>query len=437
METCITPLDAWIGQKIDCQAKLTRQNLETYQLEKLRETLDFVRARSQFYRQRLSRAPRDITGLSDLSQFPFTTSEDLRTQGRQFLCVSQDDIHRVVTRDTTGTTGQPKRLYFTQADQELTVDFFQAGMSTFTAPGDQVAIMLPCERVGSVGDLLAAGLRRLGANPLKYGFVRSFPHAAEMLRAENVDVLVGIPVQALQLARLCPGMKLKSVLLSTDYVPDAIARAIERRWECTVYNHYGMTEMGLGGGVECQAHRGYHLREADMYFEIVHPVSGEPVAEGELGEVVFSTLTRKGMPLIRYRTGDISRFIPGACPCGTALKSMERIRNRAGASILVGAGERITLSALDEKLFAIEAVLDYAAILIHGKAGNILKLKVVTGECMPADLFDEISQAVDAIPAISHARAAHELDLKIEFEKDRPVTPHPIKRTITEEITDA
>ena len=96
------------------------------------------------------------------------------------------------------------------------------------------------------------------------------------------------------------GLRLKSVLLTTDYVPEAIVEFVERLWRCTVYNHYGMTEMGLGGGVECQARRGYHLREADLYFEIVNPQTEMPVVEGETGEVVFTTLTRRGMPLIRY-----------------------------------------------------------------------------------------------------------------------------------------
>ena len=97
-----------------------------------------------------------------------------------------------------------------------------------------------------------------------------------------------------------------SVLLSTDRLPRAVIGAIEKAWGCDVYDHYGATEMGLGGGVDCRTHTGYHLREADFYFEIVDPLTGIPVSDGESGEVVFSTLTRTAMPLIRYRTGDVS-----------------------------------------------------------------------------------------------------------------------------------
>ncbi|MEN6409202.1 MAG: DVU_1553 family AMP-dependent CoA ligase, partial [Anaerolineaceae bacterium] len=361
MEFQITPLDSWVNQKIANPAQLTRKALEEYQLERLRETLDLVRKKSPFYLKHLSAAPNSIASLSDLAQFPFTTPQDLREHGLQFLCVSQDEIQRVVTLDTTGTTGQPKRLYFTQEDQELTLDFFHVGMTTFTAPGDKVLILLPCERTGSVGDLLATALQRLGAHPIKHGIVRDVSHTLEVIRAEKIDSLVGIPIQTLELARRSRETRLKSVLLSTDYVPNALARAVERAWGCVVYNHYGMTEMGLGGGVECQARRGYHLREADMLFEIVHPQTGIPVADGETGEVVFTTLTRNGMPLIRYRTGDFSRFIPGKCPCGTNLKTLERIRTRITGMVPLGTGGQLSIADLDEALFSIEGVYDYQA----------------------------------------------------------------------------
>ena len=116
------------------------------------------------------------------------------------------------------------------------------------------------------------------------------------------------------------------MLLSADNVPDAISNELRRIWGCEVFTHYGMTEMGFGGGVECEARNGYHLREADLYIEIVDPETGRSVSQGDPGEVVFTTLTRRGMPLIRYRTGDVSRFVPGPCPCGTVLKTLARVK---------------------------------------------------------------------------------------------------------------
>jgi phenylacetate-coenzyme A ligase PaaK-like adenylate-forming protein len=370
--------------------------------------------------------------LSDLSRFPFTTPEDIRQHGLQFLCVSQDEIQRVVTLDTSGTTGQPKRLYFTKEDQELTIDFFQVGMSTFTAPEDKVLILLPCERRGSVGDLLAIALLRLGCQPIKYGIVHDPDEPLSIIENEKVNVVVGIPTQILGLSRYGRKIKLKSVLLSTDHVPDSLKRAVELEWDCQVYNHFGMTEMGLGGGVDCQAKRGYHLREADLFFEIVAPETGLPVAEGEYGEVVFTTLTRRGMPLIRYRTGDISRFIPGECPCGTCLKTLESIRFRAAGKILVGSSGKLTIADLDEVLFSFHEVSNFTASLIHDSGMNTLKLKVYTDENEGSDLVHRINHSLDAIPLIHSGKAGKSLAIQIETSRESPFSLPPSKRSIQE-----
>jgi phenylacetate-coenzyme A ligase PaaK-like adenylate-forming protein len=160
----LTPIHPWIAQKIGCTSpELTQEAIADYQLQKLQETLDLCRSKSPFYRQKLAGLPIQLASLADLQAFPFTTADEVRERPLSFLCVSQSDIERVVTLDTSGTSGAPKRLYFTAADQELTRDFFHIGMTTFTAPGDRVLILLPCERPGSVGDLLDQALAWLGA----------------------------------------------------------------------------------------------------------------------------------------------------------------------------------------------------------------------------------------------------------------------------------
>ena len=109
-------------------------------MRKLNETLALARSKSPFYRQLLETMPQSIASLDELHNFPFTTSDDIRRHPLQFVCVSQDEIQRVVTLQSSGTTGEPKRLYFTRDDQELTIDFFHRGMSTFTGAGDRVMI---------------------------------------------------------------------------------------------------------------------------------------------------------------------------------------------------------------------------------------------------------------------------------------------------------
>ena len=109
---------------------------------------------------------------------------------------------------------------------------------------------------------------------------------------------------------------------------DVFLQELIRVWRCRVNEHYGMTETALGGAVGCPVPGGYHIWASDLYYEIVDPDTGLPLPEGEEGETVVTTLMREAMPLIRYRTGDISRFVPGPCPCGSVLPRLERVRSR-------------------------------------------------------------------------------------------------------------
>ncbi len=396
----ITPLDSWIHNKISAnKIDLSRQEIEAYQIRKINETLALARGRSPFYRQLLAGMPDAITSLDEFSRFPFTTPADIHLNPLPFVCVSQDEIERVKTLMSSGTTGEPKRIYFTADDQELTIDFFCVGMSTFTKPGERVLILLPGETPGSVGDLLRLGLIRLGAEPIPYGPVRDPGDALETMHTHQADCLVGSPTQVLGLARRwLPTMhKPHSVLLSTDYMPAAIEKTLKEVWGCEVFDHYGTTEMGLGGGVECMAHRGYHLREADLYFEVIDPQTGKLMQDGIYGEVVFTTLTRRGMPLIRYRMDDKSRFIPGDCPCGTKLKMMEKVSGRFGGFVSVG-DEVLKLPEFDEALFPIPGLLNFSVTVDCN--GTKAYLFVETQMLFDANCTNLVEQALKTIPSI-------------------------------------
>ncbi|MCL2227976.1 MAG: AMP-binding protein [Oscillospiraceae bacterium] len=323
----ITPLDKWICGKLGF-SQLSSDELCRYRLGKLRENVCYARAQGKFYREKL-RDFGDVVSFDDFEKLPFTMPEDVSQNPHDFLCVPLDDISRIVTLSTSGSTGKNKRLFFTSEDLELTIDFFHHGMSTFTAPGDRVMIFMPGQSAGGVCDLLVRGLGRLGANSFVYGAISDFGDARRAALDFCPTVLVGLPKQMNRLAEESMGdLCLKSVLLASDFISPSFVSAIEGAWSCKVFMHYGLTESGLGGAVSCAAHEGYHMREADLYFEIIDPVSGEVLPSGELGEIVFSTLTRKGMPLIRYRTGDISRIIAGRCACGSAIRRFDQIADR-------------------------------------------------------------------------------------------------------------
>jgi phenylacetate-coenzyme A ligase PaaK-like adenylate-forming protein len=380
-----TPLDKWIVGKIlggSSTRSLSLADVNRHQLEKLKETIDYVRSYSSFYRAQLAGFPSGLLrNLEDLKQFPFTTLEDLQERGSEFLCVSQSAIKRVITLQVPGTTAKPRRLYFTEEDIELTTDFFRHGMSTFVEPGQKILVLMPGDRPTSVGDLLVQALRRINVEGVVHGLVTNPDHTVREIVRQKADCLVGIPAQVLSLVRnetgvLIPHGQIKSVLLSSDYVSPAITQELTRTWGCAVFNHYGSTEMGLGGGVECQAFQGYHLREADLYFEIVDPASGEPQPTGTWGEIVFSTLTRRGMPLIRYRTGDLSRFLTGVCPCGTGLRRLDRVRGRLNDFVRLGKSHWLSTVDLDDVLFPIPGLLDYQAVLTDGNNKDRLDILV-------------------------------------------------------------
>lgn len=431
-----TPLESWISEKIgEGQGPLTRESIERHQLAKLRETLAWSGARSNFYRQRLADAGHsELHCLADLCRIPFTTAEDVTSNPLEFLCVSQSDIERVVTLRTSGTTGESKRIYFTREDQELTIDFFHRGMATLVGRGDRVLILLPGERPGSVGDLLAIGLGRLGVHAVAYGPVQDDALALEVMIREEIDALVGIPVQVLALARQSGGLGApRSILLSTDYVPEAIREELARIWGCAVYTHYGMTEMGYGGGVECEVRYGYHVREADLLFEIIDPESGIPVDEGEIGEVVFTTLTRRGMPLIRYRTGDLSRFLPEPCPCGTILKTMAPVTGRLTNQVKLESGTVLTMADLDEALFPIRGLLDFTAELTCRKGRNFLRITVSFLAGASGDRLEEVQRALGGIATLRSLVQKGELEFAVTVGEGRsqPLTG-VTKRTLVD-----
>lgn len=459
-------LDIWTAKKIGAaQDGMTRQILDGYTMGKLRETLIYAANRSPFYKRKYSGIMRascsgfvladgdgiekdgncgfmrpdrsgcisspvgDADFLRFFQSLPFTTQAELRESGMDFLCVRPGEISRIVTLDTGGSTGTPKRVHFTEEDQQLTVDYFQNGMQLLVSACDTVLILMPVKIPGSIGKLLARGLGGFGAKTVEYGLPQMRPGMAEaeirreaerlldLIETEQVTAVVALPTHMRMLAEtavkrkggfggeafqygicnrfsreagkpagsgqeekpavlagckssgqpdsyaigksvadrlactdaeaqayVCGRLKgmeasgnpffpanhlrLKCVLLSAEYVDEKDVQFIEQVFSCKVYEHYGMTEMGLGCAVSCGHGAGYHVREADLYLEIIDPGTQAPVRDGQLGEIVFTTLTRKGMPFIRYRTGDYSRWITEKCPCGSLLKRLDKVRPR-------------------------------------------------------------------------------------------------------------
>ncbi|MCI8422342.1 MAG: phenylacetate--CoA ligase [Lawsonibacter sp.] len=349
-------LERWIQEETGCAAPAP---LDRWQLDRFRDVLDYARAHSRFYQARLKDV--DIPSIrtrADLVQLPFTTAEQLRAAPQDWLCCGQSQVERVVTLKTSGTTGSPKRIFFRREDQERTVEFFAHGMEELVSPGDRVLICMPGSQPGSVGDLLQRGLARIGVEAVQGGPVASLAASYALLRDSGCNSLVGIPIQMLGLAeyrlQLPPSQRvsIQSVLLSADAAHPALVERVQTGLDCQVFNHFGMTEMGFGVAVECSAHHGCHIRENDILVEVVDPQTGVPLPDGQMGEFVFTTLQRRAMPFLRYRTGDMGMLLPGRCPCGSFLRRMLPWGGRR-----TGGGR---LWQLDGILLACPDVVDYA-----------------------------------------------------------------------------
>ena len=351
------------------QQKTCGRSWERYANDQLKKTALWAFARSRFYKRKLSGFDLENLSSAHLAQLPFTRPEDVAADPAAFLCLKPDEITRVVTMESSGSTGQAKKIFFSHEDQRLTIDYFCYGMRTILQKGQRCAIFLPGKNPGGVVDLLVKGLSAMGAEPLIYSSVQDLAAAWDFLRRERPHCLVGMPGQVLALARsreAAYGFRLPKILMSADYLPDSLAQTVSQAWQSEVYNHYGMTEMGYGGALSCTSSSHLHIRGADLYFEVVDPQSGGPVPAGEAGEIVFTTLTRLGMPLLRYRTGDTGRLQTKPCACGLPLPYLYDIEGRAENSV---SWENHTLRQkdLDEALFALPSILDFQATVILGE----------------------------------------------------------------------
>ncbi len=423
------PLDTWAAHRIGVAPRLlTPAAIAEYQLRAIQQTVRWARGKSSYYSARLAAFPAEWPqSLDEFAHAPLTSPADIVERGHQFLCVPQDEISRIVTLESSGTTGLRKRIFFTAEDQELALDFFAHGVVAMATEGDRMLIALPGEREGSVGFQLASGIARAGVVPIPYGLILSPTAALDCMDSEKATLLIGLPVQALAIALESGAVaqrvfrRLKTIVLCSDHASESLVRRIRQATCCEIFEHYGSTEMGMGGGVDCHAHAGYHLREADLFFEIVAPTTGEPLGDGQMGEVVFSTLGRVGMPLIRYRTGDMARIIPGKCACGSPLRRLERVCNRVDSQVALGPEGSITIAELDEVLFAIPRVADFKAALVTGRPNELHVCVCATG---PHDrIAAEVERALIQLPAIGNNVATGDLRLSVLLRDDPfPVT---------------
>jgi phenylacetate-CoA ligase len=405
-------LEEWIHRIVENTLGIdhvTRADLETYRFLRLQKTLQYVFERSSFYRELFGTCglvPDNVRSIHDLARIPFTEPQHLSESPYRFLCISQAGIARPYSFVTSGTTGPQKKVFWSRGDLERIIEFMAAGISTVAGPQDVVQIMLADGRPYSQADLLYRGIKKIGATPVLAGMDLAADEYLKILEDSGSTVLFGYTSRLFRISKELQSKTdlskkgVKVLFLAGEYVPDAMRRELRRIWSCEIRTHYGLTEMGLGVAVECEAGDGYHFNEASLLVEVIHPGTGELLSAGEEGELVFTTLTSEAMPLIRYRTHDISRLVPEPCRCGAAsLLKIDPIRKRLESIVTLDGGGAIYPSLFDDALYEIPGMLDYQVVLLQQEQKERLELNV---EVISTDALTAIHRKLLSIPVIMH-----------------------------------
>lgn len=373
---------------------MPRQQLEQLQLERLKATVAHA-MNSPFYQEKfkeLGITPDDIQTLDDVKRLPFTTKEDLR-EHYPFGLASVPLKDCVRLHSSSGTTGNPTVVLHTQKDLEEWAnavarclwmvgsrpeDVFQnsAGYGMFTAG---LGFQYGAEKVGMLTVPAAAGNTKR-----QIKFIRDFGttvlHAIpsyasriyEVMKEEECD-----PRRDTSLRVLCIGAEPHS---------EEQRQRIEQNLGVKAYNSYGISEMmGPGVAFECPEQNGLHIWEDYFIVEIIDPVTLQPVADGELGELVLTTINREGMPLLRYRTRDLTRILPGKCACGRTHKRLARLQGRSDDMIILK-GVNIFPIQIEKILLKFrELSTDYLITLETTGSGDVMTVEVELSQLFTDD----------------------------------------------------
>ncbi len=368
--------------------------LKALQLERLQKTVRHC-MNSPFYQQKfqeLGITPDDINTLDDVQKLPFTSKEDLRENYPFGLaCVPLKDCVRL--HSSSGTTGNPTVVLHTQKDLDEWAnavarclwmvgsrpeDVFQnsAGYGMFTAG---LGFQYGAEKVGMLTVPAAAGNTIRQIKFIK-DFGTSVLHAIpsyasriyEVMKEEGVD-----PRKDTKLRVLCIGAEPHS---------EEQRQRIEQNLGVKAYNSYGISEMmGPGVAFECQEQNGLHIWEDYFIVEIIDPVTLKPVPDGQLGELVLTTINREGMPLLRYRTRDLTRILPGDCPCGRHHKRLARLQGRSD-DMMILKGVNIFPIQIEKILLGFkELSTDYLITLETVDSNDIMTIEVELNQLFTDD----------------------------------------------------
>lgn len=372
-----------------------RAHIEDVQFTRLKHIVAHAR-KSPFYAQRLDEAgigPDSLRSLDDLRRIPFTTKDDLRAAyPTGLLCVPQSQVVRM--HCSSGTTGSPVAICHTQNDLNSWADLMARAMFMTGIRRHDVFQNMSGYGLFTGGLGIHYGAERLGCLTIPAGAGNS-RRQIKLVKDFKTTVVHILPSYALILGGHLEAMgenpaelPLRIALVGAEPYTEEYRRRLEGMYAMKVFNSYGLSEMnGPGVGMECPAQHGMHIWEDAYIVEIIDPATGEHVAEGEVGEMVMTCLCREAMPILRYRTRDLTRFLPGVCACGRAHRRIDRILGRADDMFIIK-GVNIYPMQIEEVIMTFPEVgQNYLIVLENNGVSDEIKVQVeIRDECFVEDM---------------------------------------------------
>ncbi|MBO5938775.1 MAG: phenylacetate--CoA ligase [Clostridia bacterium] len=381
---------------------LPREELEKLQLERLQETVHRVYAKVAPYRAKMDAAgvkPEDIQSLADLKKLPFVTKQDMRdTYPFGLFAVDRDELVRI--HASSGTTGKPTVVGYTKKDLEIWTECVSRIACMGGASSHDVAQI--CFGYGMFTGALGLhyGLENIGAVIVPSSTGNSEKQIMYMQDFET-SLLVATPSYALRLAEVAREMgvdpikdlKVKIALVGSEMLTDAMREEMHKYWgkDLLITSNYGMSElMGPGVSGECTELCGMHINEDYFLPEIIDPATGEVLPAGEKGELVITCIKKEGIPLIRYRTKDITRLFYEPCKCGRTFCRMENLSGRSDDMLKIR-GVNVFPSQIEEVILGVEELGPHYEIILE-RDGYLDKMTIKVELAQSTDSFSVLER---------------------------------------------
>ena len=367
----------------ETKEKMTREEMRELQGRRLHRTVDYVYHSSPFYRRKLQEMdiqPGDIRSIDDISKLPFTVKQDLRDNypfGLQ--SAPQSEIIRI--HASSGTTGSPTIVGYTRKDIGIWSECMARCLSSYGIRRGDIFSVAYGYGLFTGGLGVHYGVEHLGAAVLPASTGNTEKHA-RLLRDLGVTGIACTPSYALHLAETMEKLgitkdqvKLRIGAFGAEPWTENMRQEIESRLGLKAYNLYGLSEiMGPCVSYECEEQNGSHINEDHYYPEIVDPNTLKPLPDGQVGELVFTTISKEGMPLLRYRTRDLCSLTHEECACGRTFVKMGRLMGRSDDMLIVR-GINVFPSQVESVILDIPECAPYFHLIVD-REGNLDTLTV-------------------------------------------------------------